>query len=240
MAQKQRSTALRFIDTYNRIDKALRDIFNLKPSLSFSDVVRRSASMSSVVRKYEDDLIDYGRLRNAIVHKSTDLPIAEPHDDVVEHFAHIERVIITPPLALQTVGNHAVTSMSAEVTVGNIMKEMYKTGYSNIPVYLEQTLIGVVNRKMLVDAVGRALLNGLDLDELMEQKVVDALEVNSITSHYEVVAETTTIDQALFMFQQNRKLSVIIITKGGDYNQPPIGLIATADVIDMQNILDNY
>ena len=58
----------RFIDAYNRIDKALHNRFGFKPSMSYSDAVRRAAAINSVVRKYEDDLIDYGRLRNAIVH----------------------------------------------------------------------------------------------------------------------------------------------------------------------------
>lgn len=237
---KEQTAARRFIDAYNRIDKALREIFNIKPSLSYSDVIRRAAAMSSVVKKYEDDLIDFGRLRNSIVHRASDEPIAEPHDDIVEKFEHIERIITTPPLALQTVGNRAVTAMSAEISVGALVREMYKTGYSNIPVYLDKVLIGVVNRKMILDAFGRAIFNGKKIDELLNEKVVDALEVHAITTHYEVVPETATIDQVLYLFQQNRKLSVVIITKNGDYSKEPLGIVATADVIDMQNILDNY
>ena len=241
MGRKSETLAYQFIESYNRIDKALREIYNLKPTFSFSDVVRRAATMSSVVKKYEDELVDYGRLRNAIVHRATDEPIAEPHEDVVDKIEHIERVITTPPLALQTVGNRAVTSVDATISFGDLLKEMYKTGYSNIPVYLEKTLIGVVNRKMVVDAVGRFLARENEgIDKLFEQKVIDALSVNAITSHYEVVSHTATIDQVLFMFQQNRKLSTIIITKGGNYSEKPLGIVATADVIDMQNILDKY
>ena len=237
---RDKTLALQFIDSYNRIDKALRDIYGLKASFSFSDVVRRAAQMSSVVKKFEDDLVDYGRLRNAIVHRATDEPIAEPHEDVVDRIQHIERIITTPPLAISSVGNRAVTSIDATVTFGELLKEMQKTGYSNIPVYLEKTLIGVINRKMIVDAIGKAISKGENLDGLFAEKVIDALQVNAITSHYEVVASTATIDQVLFMFQQNRKLSTVIITKGGNYSEQPLGIVATADVIDMQNILDNY
>lgn len=240
MANRKDSLARQFIDTYNRIDKALRDIFNLKPSISYSDAVRRASAMSSIVRKYEDDLIDFGRLRNAIVHRATDTPIAEPHEDIVEKFKQIERIITTPPLAMQIVGNRAVTSMSAEISLAELIKEMYKTGYSNIPVYLDKTIIGVVNRKMIIDSFGRAILNGVKLEDLFKQKVVDALEVYSITAHYEVVSEKATIDHVLFMFQQNRKLSVVLITQNGDYTKEALGIVTTADVIDMQDILDNY
>ena len=65
---KKVSNANRFIAAYNSIDSSLRSIYNLKRSLNFSEVIRKTVLLNSVVRKYEDDLIDYGRLRNAIVH----------------------------------------------------------------------------------------------------------------------------------------------------------------------------
>lgn len=235
------SNARRFIDTFNRLDKALRDIFNLKPSITFSDAVRRSASMHWVVKKYEDDLIDYGRLRNAIVHRSSDAPIAEPHDEVVEKFEKIERLISTPPLALSTDINKSVVGVDGTKTdVETLIIEMFKTSYSNIPVYSKNALIGVVNRKMILDALGRALVSGKSMESVLKKSVADALEVFSVSSHYEVVSEKTTIDQVLFLFQQNKKLSTVLITKNGDYSSEPLGIIVTADVIDMQAILDNY
>lgn len=234
------SLSKRFVEAYNHIDRALHDIYNLKPSISFSDAVRHVATMSSVVRKYEDVLVTYGRLRNAIIHNSTEEIIAEPHQDVVEKFEHIERLLTKPPKALQAVGNRAVTKMSAEVKVCDLISQIYRTGFSNMPVYLDKTLVGVINRKMIVDAIGLAISKGEDINALLNKKIIDAIEVGAITAHYEVVSENTTIDEVLFLFQQNRRLSTVIITKNGDYSQEPLGIVATADVIDIQNILDNY
>ena len=61
----------------------------LLPPMGFSDLIRKAASLNYTIRKYEDDLIDYGRLRNAIIHNSDDFVIAEPHDSVVENIEHI-------------------------------------------------------------------------------------------------------------------------------------------------------
>ena len=47
-------------------------------------------------------------------------------------------------------------------------------------------------------------------------------------------------DNILYMFQQNRKLSTIVITPKGSYNELPVGIVVTADLIDIQTILDNY
>lgn len=237
---KSKSNADRFITAYNRLDKGIRDIYNFKPALSFSDVVRKAASINLVVKKHEDDLIDYGRLRNAIVHRSNDKVIAEPHDDVVEDIESIVRTITTPPLAMQSVVNRSVFIAQGEVKLGSVLAEMFRTGYSNIPVYLESTLVGVLNRKMIIDKLGEAVTNNEDVNKLMGMRVVDCLSVLDENNHYEVVSDNVTIDNLLYMFQQNRKLTTVIITPSGAYTEKPVGIVVTADIIDMQTILDNY
>ena len=49
-----------------------------------------------------------------------------------------------------------------------------------------------------------------------------------------------TIENLLYMFQQNRKLSSVILTENGNYTEPAKMVIVTADTIDLNNILDNY
>lgn len=237
---KSKSNAIRFINAYNRLDKCIRDIYNFKPALSYSDVIRKSASVNAIVKKYEDDLIDYGRLRNSIVHRSNDRIIAEPHDDVVEQIESIVRKITTPPLAMNSVVNRSVFLAQGEVKLGDVVKELFKTGFSNVPIYLKGTLVGVLNRKMVIDAIGETLQNGESIDELMQKRIVDCVSVLDSSNHYEVVSEKVTIDNVLYMFQQNRKLTTIIITPSGAYTELPVGIIVTADIIDMQTILDNY
>ena len=53
-----------FIDSYNKIDAQLRELYGFKPQQSFTDVVRRSAEKNAVVRRYENELTDYARLRS--------------------------------------------------------------------------------------------------------------------------------------------------------------------------------
>ena len=84
------TNAQRFVNAYNAIDQTLRARHNIRRSLSFSDMIRRTVAVDYIVRKYEDVLIDYGRLRNAIIHKSNDkFLIAEPHEEVVAEFEKI-------------------------------------------------------------------------------------------------------------------------------------------------------
>ena len=66
------SNATRFINAYNTIDQTLRAVYNFKRNMSFNDMIRRAVPLNSIVRRYEDKLIDYARLRNAIIHNSND------------------------------------------------------------------------------------------------------------------------------------------------------------------------
>ncbi len=234
------SNAKRFIDAYNRLDKGMRDIYNIKASISFSDCVRKVSAVNSVIRKYEDDIIEYGRLRNAIVHRSGEEVIAEPNLKVVEKLEQISRLICTPPRVMDTVANRSVYSVSAKTALSEVMIQMFQTGYSVVPVYDGFDLIGVINRKMVLEALGAAVAANVDLDDLVKLSVVEALDLSSASNSYEVVAANTTIDNILYLFQSNRKLSVVIITKNGNYNEAPLGVVVTSDTIDMQTILDNY
>jgi len=235
-----KSNAKRFIDAYNRLDKGMREIYNIKPAVNFSDCVRKVASVNSVIRKYEDDIIEYGRLRNAIVHNDGEEVIAEPNTSVVEKFEAITRQLCTPPRVMETVANRSVYSVEARTPLSAVLAEMFKTGFSVVPVYNKGTLVGVINRKMVVEALGAAIAAGLDLDSVSDLPVSEALDLSQSTKTYEVVSSTITIDGVLYLFKQNRKLSVVIITKNGNYNEKPLGVVVTSDTIDMQAILDNY
>ena len=234
------SNAIRFLNAYNRLDKGLRDIYNLKPGLSFTDVIRRTATSNSIIKKFEDDLVDYGRLRNSIIHRSTEEPIAEPHDNIVERIEAIVRLITSPPTVMQSIVNRNVFIADGNVTLRQLLPAMYRNGYSNVPVYIDNTIVGVVNRKMIIDNLGKTIAENNDINKLLDMKIVDSLDVFDKSAHYEVVSELATIDSILYMFSQDRKLTTIIVTKNGTYSEKPEGIIVTADILDMQAIIDNY
>jgi len=236
----QKSNAKRFIDAYNRLDQGMRDIYNMKPSISFSECVRKVASVNSVVKKYEDQIIEYGRLRNAIVHKSGEEVIAEPNLQVVERLESIARLICTPPRAIDAIANRAVYCVEDTTTLSDILVTMFKTGYSVVPVYRGEELVGVINRKMLVESIGASISAEVDLDTFASMPCSEALDLSSGNKSFEVVPSSVTIDNVLYLFQNNKKLSVVIITKNGGYREKPLGVVVTSDTIDMQTILDNY
>lgn len=232
--------AKRFIAAYNRLDQGLREIYSIKRTLTFSDMIRKVANVNTVVSKFEEDLIDYARLRNAIVHKSGDELIAEPNIEVVEKLEKIARIINTPPRVIECLRPRKVYTVTGDTTLKEVVLQMAKSGYSVVPVYISGTLVGVINRKMIVDGIGKFVEQCRDIDDSINEPVSKCLDIFNETSHYEVASTNLTIENMMYMFQQNRKLSSVVLTENGNYTEPAKAVIVSADIIDLNTILDNY
>ena len=238
----KKSNAERFIAAYNNIDYSLRTIYDFKRSMSFSDVVRRSVVLNSVVRKYEEDLIDFGRLRNAIIHQgNSKYIIAEPHDDIVEKIEKLAVLISEPPIAMDRVGNKEVITINHDMKLKMAIELIYRTGYSNLPVYKGDHLIGVINGRKLINVIGQRLGEDVNIQEFVETATVGEIVAEMGEDYYFMLAnEKLTIDEAMNFFENNRKLLIILITKDGKDTSKPLKIISGSDIIDMKKILDVY
>ena len=233
----------RFIRTYNQIDSALRVQGDMKRSISYTEAVRKAARTNSIVAKYEDALIDYGRLRNAIVHNSDpDLAIAEPHDEVVEEYEKIAELICTPPLAVKSnICNKVISTIEYNVSLKEVMEYGYKSGFSNIPIFKEGMLIGVANAGKIAEVIGKKIYEKQDINSFLEKTTIEeVLREFTNDNYYTIANEKITLDKVLNLFTENRKLLVILITKSGTLLEPPLGIITISDIMDINKILDNY
>ncbi len=239
---KQSTNAERFIEAYNKIDYSLRAIYSLKRSMTYSEVIRRSVSVNSVVRKYEDDLIDYGRLRNAIVHQGDkEYIIAEPHIEIVEKIEFIAKIISTPPLAINSLRKRAVVCINDNILLKDAISKMYTTSFSNLPVFNENELVGVLNGQKLMNVLGYQISKNVNIEDYIEKTTVkEVLPLFSDVNYFAIASEKITIEQVLSEFNSNKKLLVIIITKGGSIKKQPIAIITSYDLYDLQKVLDIF
>jgi len=233
--------ATRFLNAYNVLDHSLRVQYNFKRSLPFADVVRRAVLLNSVVRKYEDDLVDFSRLRNAIVHTSTGEIMAEPNEKVVDKIEHIAYMISTPPRVLDTVCRKDVLCFGGDETLEKTIATIYKSGYSNIPVYSNGELIGVANGQKIINHLGEIISKGKDITEYIRTcNIKDIVKKDVSENYYHIAPSSITLEEALDLFYKNRKLLVILITKTGLLTEKPLGIVSTTDIMDINNILENY
>lgn len=232
----------RFLDAYNNIDYALKKRYDFHRSMGFSDLIRKTASLNYIVRKYEDYLIDYGRLRNAIVHNNNeDIVIAEPHNSVVENIEHIEKLLTTPPRAVDTVAVRDVLTVSADKSMKDVITLMSSSGYSNLPVYKGEVLIGVANGQKIITSMGQYLLSGGKIATFLENiQIEDMLSSIENTNYYCVKKEDCTVEDALEEFNNNHKLLAILFTKRGTTNELPIGIMTASNIVEAQNVIENF
>lgn len=242
MEAKVKSNAKRFLDAYNNIDYALKARYNLNRSMGFSELIRKSVTVNYVIRKYEDELVDYGRLRNAIIHNNNeDFIIAEPHDKVVEKIEHIEKLLTTPPLALESVAQKQVVITHAGKSMREVITLIASTGFSNIPVYREKILLGVANGQKILHSLGQYLLaGGSEKTYLDNVQIEDMLSSLENSNYYCVKKSDCTIEEALDEFDKNHKLLAILFTKNGELTELPLGIMTGANVVEAQHILENY
>ena len=232
----------RFIDAYNNIDYALKKRYNLNRSMGFSDLIRKVSALNFTVRKYEDDLIDYGRLRNAIIHNSDDFVIAEPHDSVVENIEHIEKLIVTPPKAIDTVATKDVHIIQSDKSMREVITTIAQTGFSNIPVYNgKNELVGVANGQKILSSFGQFLLSGGKSESFLDNVQIEDMLTSLENSNYFCVKKADcTVEEALEEFNKNHKLLAILFTKKGLANELPIGIMTGSNIVDAQRILEDY
>ncbi len=237
----EKTRAERFIDAFNSIDYSLRVRYGLNRSMGFSDLIRKSVSLNYVVRKYEDDLIDYSRLRNAIVHQGTkNFIIAEPHEQVVEHIEKIERLINTPPKAIDICRRDVLTT-DASVSMEDVIKLIASSNYSNIPVYKGKNLIGIANGQKILNAFGQYLITGGKAQSFLKNaQIEDMMTQIKNSGYYEVCSVDLTAEEALNKFHANPKLLALLITKNGLPTDKPLGIVTGADAIELNKVLDNF
>lgn len=240
--QEGKTNAQRFIIAYNEIDQSLRSIYNFKRNMTFSDMIRRTVPLNSVVRKYEDKLIDYARLRNAIIHNSNEqYIIAEPHDEVVEEMERIANLVTCPPLVINTVAKKNVLTIRADMSLKDVIVLFASSGFKSLPVYQNEKIMGIATPIRLVEWVGNRMREEINIDTLLkETTVVSTLREDDIDVRYTIKSESLTVQEALDLFFNNRKLSSIIITKTGSFYERISGMITVADVIDLNKIIEDY
>ncbi|MBE5745935.1 MAG: CBS domain-containing protein [Clostridiales bacterium] len=234
--------AKRFIQAYNKLDHTIKSLYNFKRGMPFSDCIRRAVSLNSVVRKFEDDLVDFSRLRNAIVHSSGDSDdvIAVPKQEVVEKIEHIAKLICTPPRVYDTVCRKDVLSVDSKVSVKETIGLISKSGYSNLPVYKDGQILGVANGQRILNKIGNVINDNLNVCNFLEKTQIEELVSGEKENFYTIASKDLTISEALNLFYQNRKLLVILITPNGNFLEMPIGIVTTSDILDINKILENY
>jgi len=232
--------ANRFLNAFYTIERLLRKKTGKDNSTSFHELVREAVSHDSVVRRYRDDLFDYGDLRNAIVHQRKDgRPIADPIDAAVKELETIARNLERVPGILN--GRRAPLTFPPEKRVSDAAREMAVRGFSQVPVYDEQRYRGLLSANTITRWLGARLEHDLGL--LEDKPIEDALTfAENPKQELVFVPRTATVVDALDLFirasQEGRALQALLVAEHGLQDEIPLGIVTVSDIPGLLAAID--
>ena len=218
----------RFITSYNRLDKIMRDIADTQEHLSFFRLIDYAKKKNAVLRRYEADLREYGDLRNAIVHHRTTMEyaIAEPHEEVVAKMEEIEEALSKPV----TVGNMfsgEVTTFQETDSLSYALQVIKDKKYNQFPVYNGDKFKG------LITPVGITMWMASEVESksFSRKKATlgEILKHESNRENHRFVEAEMSVYEALEVFKsaigRGKRLEALLITKDGKLSNQLIGIV---------------
>ena len=94
----------------------------------------------------------------------------------------------------------------------------------------------------IIKYIGKKSAEGVDMNQYLAKTPIKEVIQNDIDSAqcFKVADKSLTIEKALNLFFVDRRLLVIIITENGTYTERPLGIVTAADILDMNEVIENY
>ena len=242
-ATKTSRLSERFEVAYNQIDDALKSMLKIY-NRGFSDRVRIGASRHKIIKEFQDELLQYARLRNAIVHEKTELGyyIAEPHENVVERIEKIARFLTEPDDCLSIATKEVVFFYESDPLI-TVIRKMQGNHYSQFPVYDEHGCVGLLKCRTIVKFFANHLANGTPDTKLLREVTVG--DIYGEDRHHPIVFVPKSytifeIEDVFEEFHKNKKdLEMAIVTENGRRTEKPLGVVTPWDLIEIDYTVDS-
>ena len=234
--------AERFLHSYNRIETQLKILYNAKPTQNFTDLVRRCSDLNITVRRYENELIDYGKLRNAIVHGAEGgiKVIANPCDEVVRQIEFIERYLCAPPAVLDVIKVKKSASVFADKPLLTAAEAFAENRQKTLIVYDHGRMSGVINSYKLYGEIAARAKRGDDVTAFLTgARCGDILSPADLTGYMLVGRDATVVD-VFTAFEKHKDLIAVIVTESGVLGEKVLTIITPSDFPRINRYLENY
>lgn len=225
--------AAAFLNSFNRIEKWLREQLDNPTGIGFSEMVRRvGRKQNHLVNDYQEDLLQMAQLRNAIVHEhiADDFVIAEPNEWAVERIQLIEAEL-TRPEQVTPCFEKNVTSFEIDIEIAHILAIIHKKRYYQFPIYSEGVFQGLITIRTIGEWLAAESKNHPDgLIQLKGRKAQELLHQDFKKINYQFVNSQTYVFEVEEMFREHLTLEAVLITKNGDPNDKLLGIIRPRDI----------
>ena len=227
----------RFLVVFNRIEKALERMTGSSTYVSFFKLIDYAKRKNAIIRRFEDDLREYGDLRNAIVHHRTavEYAIAEPHDEVVEKIERIDRTLTEPPVAGEQF-RRRVHIFGPDDSLADALRMAEKKKDFQIPVYDRGDFRGLISPSGLMEYLAETVEDDVISREITTLSDI-LLHIRTGRS-YEFISADLSIYAAEEMFSEavvkGRRLDALLITESGRRDETLLGIITPWDLMKIE------
>lgn len=235
---KEITNAERFVEAHNRVAKYLRRVLDCEQELGFMSMVREGARSQPRIRRYKDELLQFAKLRNAIVHEQYGGEvIAEPNPTATERYERIASEFENPPLVSQRYHQDVKRLQRAE-SVGVALDWVQTLDLSQFPVYDAGEFSGLLTERCIAHWLAYNRSIGLvDLDTpVSEVLLYDETKGENVM----FLERDATVFEARDLFVQGPRrdrplLDAVLITEHGKKDEKPLGIITPWDLIDIED-----
>jgi predicted transcriptional regulator len=231
---KEQNLSERFEVAFNLIDETIKEKVNYHDK-RFTVLVREGAKSHQLIDRYKDDLEQYAKLRNAIVHDKKEIGfyIAEPHIEVVKHIEQLAKIFTSPNYAL-TIASKEVIHFHTDDSILAVIQGIKEHSFSQYPIYNEKECIGLLTTGDIVKWLAEHVVNSVV--DLADFKVMDIM-LNVKEYPLAFAPKSINIFEVEDIYKEYHKLNMdleaVVITENGKRNETPLGLITAWDLIEI-------
>ncbi len=238
------SNASRFLQSYNRIEAQLKLLHNARSAMNFTDLVKKCSDEDITVRRYAAELIDYGKLRNAIVHRAAgatdETVIAVPCDDVVQTIEFIEALLCRPPRLIDAIKVKKIASVFADSPVLSAVEAFREYKQKTLIVYDHGTMAGVINSYGLYAQIENRIKTGDDLTAFFTNTPCRAILCEEDMLKYRIMSQDATVFEIFVAFEEKKDLLAVIVTEHGVFGEKALSIVTPSDFPRINRFLENY
>lgn len=237
--KKNYSLSERFEVAYNLIHDALKQLVDGEED-RFSVLLKVGQTRHHLIDRYYNDLRQYSKLRNAIVHEKREpgLYIAQPNEEVVEHIEKIAEIFGKPMTGL-SIASKEVKFFESSQSLLEVLKDIQEHGFSQYPIYEDKNYKGLLKTTHILSWMSDTIQDGQI--NIANSTVADLIPyMNEVP--IEFVGKQANIFEVEEIFEKKHRekidLEAVIINENGEKNQWPIGLITPWDLIEIDYTMD--
>ncbi|WP_394238324.1 CBS domain-containing protein [Niallia oryzisoli] len=228
----------RFEVSFNRIHAALIRMVDSRTD-RFTQLVRSGTRSFSLIRTYEDDLYQFAKLRNAMVHDKREIGyyIAEPHEDIVNQIEQIAYFFDQPFYALKIASKPV--HFSDKTTLKEVVQGIKEYSYSQFPIYQEGECIGLLRAGSILEWIANNLVqNSINLGNVTVKEILLHENNHPIVFAPKSMNIFEIEDIYERAHQEKRDIEMVIITENGNSSEKPLGIVTAWDLIEIDYTAD--